>query len=232
MAKGLALHIGVDTLCATHPYYRDFSDLHCAKNGAKYFQRVTEEMKFEESVCLLDIEATRERVLSILEGYASKLADDDLFVLTFSGHGVQEFEDDGPFDNGKDEFWCFSDDLLMDDTITRWILNFEASSRIIVISDCCYGGGILDLREYLNQGSSPVYLMAASHEDQVAYQHEIYSAFTYCIKKELFENPLSYSSLADGVRKRMKEKKLRHSPRFKSFGSNQEGLVGQKPFAI
>lgn len=93
--------------------------------------------------------ASRAEVLHELGGAAAQCRPGGLFLLLFSGHGG--------FD-GHQHRWKLSHSELTDDDLLAAIERFDRDSEVVVVSDCCYGAGILSLRPaagQLDKGAPP-----------------------------------------------------------------------------
>lgn len=91
--------------------------------------------RFRISPLVLDgLNATRDNVAGAVEGAARRCAAGGLFVLMFSGHGG--FDD-------RAHFWQLSRGQLQDHELLGLLGHFDLDVEIVVISDCCYGAGML-----------------------------------------------------------------------------------------
>ncbi len=95
-----------------------------------------------KSTVLLTKKATRANLLSAMRGAAKSLKADDLFFMTYSGHGgqVPDVNHDEP--DRKDETWCLFDGQLIDDELYFELSKFKAGVRILVLSDSCHSGSV------------------------------------------------------------------------------------------
>ena len=74
--------------------------------------------------------ATRNRVLADIKAAAAKLKRNDIFFLTYSGHGGQVPNTGNDFEpDGYDETWC-----LYDDELYAALKQFVRGVRIFVLS--------------------------------------------------------------------------------------------------
>ncbi len=67
-----------------------------------------------------------------------------LLVLSFSGHGGQCADASGDEDDGRDEGWALDDHPLIDDTLATLLAEFHRDVHVVVISNCCFSGGMFD----------------------------------------------------------------------------------------
>lgn len=85
-------------------------------------------------VVLAGAQATKDHVTAAVTGAAHRCPSGGLFILMFSGHG------------GLDErahYWQLIDACLRDVEVLELLGRFREGVEIVVISDCCYGAGIL-----------------------------------------------------------------------------------------
>jgi hypothetical protein len=141
MPKGLSLHLGLNSVDPHH--YQGWSgDLNACEADANDMQALAESRGFVPSK-LLTKKATRKATLDGIQAAAKALNKDDIFFLTYSGHGGQlpDQNDDEP--DGQDETWCLYDSELVDDEIYAALAEFKAGVRIIVLSDSCHSGSAI-----------------------------------------------------------------------------------------
>ena len=229
MAKGLALHIGVDKVNRDHRFVPNIPQLRCAENDARELQRLTSQRGMLASVLLVNEFATRERVLREITLASNQLQDGDFFILTFSGHGLS-----GP-DKTKleisNEYWCLCDRVISDDTLTRLLLTFEKGVRILIVSDCCYAAGIVDLKHIKYNGKHQVILMAATSEYRLARQLEQYSLFLFHLKQQLESDDFDdYPGFFEKVEAAMIEND--QTPHIEYYGESCSSFKKMKPFRI
>lgn len=138
--KGLYLTIGVNKLDITE--YGDPGTLGGCENDARDMAHIAERQNFTGAT-LLSEDATSDAVLTALEDAANALESDDIFLLTFSGHGGQipDTNGDGESD-ALDETWCLYDRQLIDDELYAMWSKFRAGVRIFVLSDSCNSGTV------------------------------------------------------------------------------------------
>jgi metacaspase-1 len=72
---------------------------------------------------------------------ARELTSGDMFVFTFSGHGLEEIAKPGPGgDERRDQSLCHTDRRLIDDELGKIWPEFKPGVRIVVITDACHSG--------------------------------------------------------------------------------------------
>jgi hypothetical protein len=140
MPKGLALTIGLNSVNPAH--YDGWSgELTACEADARDMAEVARSRKFSVKG-LLTKAATRKNVMSHLAKAASVLKADDIFMLSYSGHGGQLPDTNKDEVDHQDETWCLYDGQLIDDEI-YWLLGkFAAGTRILVFSDSCHSGTV------------------------------------------------------------------------------------------
>lgn len=140
MAKGMALHLGLNSVDPGH--YQGWSgDLVACEADANSLAAITGKKGFT-AIKLLTRKATRKAALDALANAAAKLAKGDIFVLTYSGHGGQIPDIGGDEDDARDETWCLYDGELVDDELYAAFAQFKAGVRIFVLSDSCHSGTV------------------------------------------------------------------------------------------
>jgi hypothetical protein len=164
MASGLSLHIGLNAVDPKH--YSGWSGkLAGCEFDAKDMQALARKQKFASTTMRLTREATRDRVLADLKGIAMKLKKNDIFFLTYSGHGGQVPNTGNDFEpDGFDETWCLYDGELIDDELYAALNKFQAGVRIVVLSDSCHSGTVTRAMQLSAVGARPLRSRAMPHE--------------------------------------------------------------------
>jgi len=140
MAKGMSLHIGLNSVNPKH--YAGWSGkLTACEADANDMASIAGSRKFA-SKKLLTKKATRSAVKSAIAAAAKKLKSGDIFFITYSGHGGQLPDQNGDEDDGLDETWCLYDGELVDDELFAAWANFRSGVRILVLSDSCHSGTV------------------------------------------------------------------------------------------
>jgi metacaspase-1 len=141
MSKGIALHIGLNSVDPRH-YQGWAGELAACELDAGDMALIAKSRGFA-STLLLTKEATRKAVSAAMTIAAGSLKSGDIFFLTYSGHGGQVPDVDGDESDGLDETWCLFDAQLIDDEIFSSLGAFAAGVRILVLSDSCHSGTVL-----------------------------------------------------------------------------------------
>lgn len=142
MPRGLSLHIGLNSVDPDH--YGGWSGpLNACVNDANDMADLALSRGFEARV-MLGREATRRSVTEALVAGVRSLADGDLLLVTYSGHGSQmpDWNKDEEKDQ-EDETWCLFDGQLVDDQLWKIWLLAPSNTRIVVVSDSCHSGDVV-----------------------------------------------------------------------------------------
>jgi hypothetical protein len=100
-------------------------------------------MNPDNSIILVDHEATVENVRAAFADMAARIHENDTFVFFYSGHGGQEQRIGGfvaSDADGYDETLALSNDTITDDEINELFNMIQASASLIIL-DSCYSGG-------------------------------------------------------------------------------------------
>ncbi|MBU0611362.1 MAG: caspase family protein, partial [Armatimonadetes bacterium] len=119
------------------------------------------------------LSVTPERVEEWVKHAATLMTPDDIFFISFAGHG-NERPDQPPTDeptSDSDQGWVLQDDVLWDDDLYALWHHFKKGSRVLVISDCCYSGSMTDILRRPDPSWPPpppprVLLLASCAEDR------------------------------------------------------------------
>ena len=104
----------------------------------------------------------------------------------------------GDEDDGKDEALVFDDAFVVDDTLAETIASSgkPASSKVILLNDCCHSGSIYDLQSSSYTGKAmPANIMSlsAARDTETAKQTQVESKdqgiFTFYFFKLLSADP-------------------------------------------
>jgi len=158
MPKGISLHIGLNSVDASH--YADWAGpLNACETDANDMGDLASSRGFETTMKLTARQATRDAVKRAIRNAAHELESGDMFLLTYSGHGGQVPDRTGDEDDRWDETWCLFDAQLLDDELYELWGEFAAGVRILVISDSCHSGSAVRAPslvdpDCLNKGST------------------------------------------------------------------------------
>ncbi|HET7524605.1 MAG TPA: caspase family protein [Burkholderiaceae bacterium] len=139
-AKVQSLHIGLNAVSAA-AYAGWSGPLAACEFDANDMAEIAKSIGAKPTV-LLTKKATRSAVLGTMRAAAGSLGADDLFFLSYSGHGGQVPDVTGEEDDKKDETWCLYDGQLIDDELYAELARFKAGVRVLVLSDSCHSGTV------------------------------------------------------------------------------------------
>lgn len=140
MAKGMSLHIGLNSVNPKH--YAGWSGkLTACEADANDMASIAASRKYA-SKKLLTKKATRTAVKNAIAAAAKKLKSGDIFFITYSGHGGQLPDENGDEGDSLDETWCLYDGELVDDELFAGWAKFKSGVRILVLSDSCHSGSV------------------------------------------------------------------------------------------
>ena len=148
--QGLSLHIGLNSVDPQH-YDGWAGKLRGCEADANSMRAIADSQNFR-SVTLLTKQATANRVKAEISNAAQRLFPEDVFLLSYSGHGGQvPDKNGGDEDDGLDETWVLYDRMLIDDELYSLWATFRPGVRIVVLSDSCHSGTVL--RQMLRPGN-------------------------------------------------------------------------------
>lgn len=115
-------------------------------------------------------------ILKAMKEIGRRCAPDDVFIFHYSGHGVN-VPDCPPLDesDGEDEAFviatpnldCDADELLVDDLFTESLkMYFTPGVQILVLTDCCHSGTVVDVESSTWEDGHCVIAIAATQDDQ------------------------------------------------------------------
>ena len=149
MTKGISLHIGLNYVDPTH-YSGWDGKLAAAEYDANDMYLIAKSQGLQPTK-LIRNEATRSAVISAIKNAANTLAANDLFFISYSGHGGQLPDINGDEDYSMDETWCLFDGEIVDDELSNLWSTFQKGVRILVISDSCHSGTVVKLARSLER---------------------------------------------------------------------------------
>jgi hypothetical protein len=156
MPTGASLHIGLNAVDPKH-YSGWDGQLTACEFDANDMQALAKNQGFTKVTKRLTKRATRNRVLADIKAAAAKLKRNDIFFLTYSGHGGQVPNTGNDFEpDGYDETWCLYDGELIDDELYAALKQFVRGVRIFVLSDSCHSGTVLRAAHFSALGLKPV----------------------------------------------------------------------------
>lgn len=142
MPKAYSLHLGLNYVAPQH-YDGWNGELFGCENDAHELAELAYRQGFARTDVVLTQQVTADLVRDALQHFAQLVQPDDLFLLTYSGHGGQMPDFNGDEPDGMDETWCLYDRELLDDELyTQWAY-FRPGARLLVLSDSCHSGSVV-----------------------------------------------------------------------------------------
>ncbi|GHE98262.1 hypothetical protein GCM10016455_18690 [Aliiroseovarius zhejiangensis] len=144
-AKGMSLHVGVNTVDPGH-YDGWDGQLTACEADALAMRTIAEAEGFTPQL-LLTRDATRQNVVDQIERAAKDLSPGDMFLFTVSGHGgrVPDFNQDEDHDDDSqrmDETLCLYDFQIADDELYMLWTKFKDGVRVLIMPDTCHSGSM------------------------------------------------------------------------------------------
>ncbi|MFF3248753.1 caspase family protein [Streptomyces sp. NPDC002870] len=150
MAQGMSIHIGLNKVDPTKYSGWDGKLIAC-EDDAQDMDQLAKNAGIEDRVTLLTAKATVDNITAELRKAASVLTPGDFLLFTYSGHGGQVPDLNGPEDESDrlDETMCFFDREYIDDELYREFEGFAEGVRIFCLLDCCHSGSGIRVRDIL-----------------------------------------------------------------------------------
>ena len=130
-------------------YSNPANNLEGCVNDATTWRNILKDKYGFDTKLLLDSDVTSSNFTNLIIELTKKCVSDDVFVLTYSGHGSSVVDKNGDEPDGKDECICLYDRFFIDDEIKSLFDKFIKGVRICFISDSCHSGTVT--RAFLNQ---------------------------------------------------------------------------------
>src|SRR5262245_59882710 len=124
MSRGISLHIGLNSV-DPNSYQGWSGKLVACENDAKSMEQIASSLGYETHT-LKTSQATRSTTLDAIAQAARELQEDDMFLLTYSGHGGQVEDTNSDEQDAMDETWVLYDGELVDDELHELYTNFKA----------------------------------------------------------------------------------------------------------
>jgi hypothetical protein len=140
MSRGISLHIGLNSVDPNSYEGWDGRLAGCV-NDANSMKQIAADAGYETKQ-LITQKATQAALRDAILTAAKQLAKDDIFLLTYSGHGGQVDDTNGDEIDGKDETWVLYDGQVVDDELYQLYTQFKPGVRIFVLSDSCHSGSV------------------------------------------------------------------------------------------
>lgn len=112
------------------------------RDSVAEMQAICSEHRIPSERPLLESQARRSDVEGAFRAAVEAIGSTGLLVMSFAGHGMY-IEDDGNDElDGCDTAWVLWDGELTDDDLRDWLHGIPSSCQVVIVSDCCYAGGI------------------------------------------------------------------------------------------
>lgn len=150
MVHGISLHVGLNSVDPAK-YGGWNGKLIACENDARDMEQLAAHAGFKDRTTLLTGDATVKNVTAELRKAAKRLAAGDILLFTYSGHGGQVPDINGPEDEPDrlDETMCFYDREFIDDELYKELEGFAEGVRVLALHDCCHSGTGLRVREVM-----------------------------------------------------------------------------------
>jgi hypothetical protein len=140
MSRAVSIHIGVNR----PPTHRVHAPLRDSEVNARRMAEIARRGGYDSQLVLQGRTATYQAVHDALSDAARSLGAGDILFLSFSGHGIQQPDENLDERCAPDEAWCLHDGILLDDELPGFWTRFDAGVRILVVVECCFSGGFGD----------------------------------------------------------------------------------------
>lgn len=136
--NGISIHIGLEFVGANSPYL-DPDDLPSCPADAKAMKAIAEPILtlangfYPKNDLLIDADASYSNVTKRINSASEVLKPGQTLLVTFSGHGTT---------GARGTAWCLFNAPLFEEDLRGVWPKFKAGVEILVVSDCCYSGGL------------------------------------------------------------------------------------------
>jgi hypothetical protein len=138
-----SVHIAVDRV-DPGPYGGLLPDLLAAEADPRALREVADSLGCF-SLLLAGRAATRAAVSRAMAGALDACGPGETTLLTFAGHGVA-LPGIGREPDGVAEAWALHDGVLLDSELYALLARAPAGSTVLVVTDACFAGGMVDAR--------------------------------------------------------------------------------------
>lgn len=145
MAKGYSLHIGVEQIDQT---FMAIDPATGCDKAADDMAELAERLGYEVQGVLKSDQATLEAVKPTVIATIGKLQQNDIFLLTLAGHGMQRDDSDC---EEKNQAFILHNHKWIDDDIYDLLKSITVKARVIVVADACHSGSIFAMSRELTQ---------------------------------------------------------------------------------
>lgn len=233
----ISLHIGLNKVLPS--VYGSEMPLAGCINDAKAMKLIADSLGYQSSI-LTNEQATVLAVESAIMAISARLKPNDIFLLTYSGHGSQILDRDGDESDGLDETWCLFDGQIVDDDLYKLWGKFREGVRLVIVSDSCHSGTVARNSEKtaieaiigkdIGCKASGV-LLSGCRDNQVSYDTLQNGMFTSALLDAWNGGKYrgSYSQFLRAISTRLGRAQ---TPNFFTFGKLDMKFLAQKPFVV
>lgn len=189
-------------ICASN--YSGSWILYQSMNDAIKMKNILRDFYFQtEITMLLDLHYKKSSVLLELKEMADFLKEPHNVALIYVvGHGDWQKDQNGDELDGMDEVWkTHYRETILDDEIKSIFSTIHPSSYLVIISDTCSSGTILDLQFSKNENCIAI---SSCQDYQDSLQSGDGSVMSFCLFEILKEKP-TYAEIKHKLRQRMSE---------------------------
>lgn len=139
---GMALNIGLRSVDPNaHEGWNE--EVPSCEEDAKAMHSIAESKGYAATLLLTE-QVTRDALKSMFCDASGRLKAGDIFFLTFSGHGFRRRDENSALIGKFQEAWIVFDGEIIDAELNGWLRSFKEGVRIVVVSESCKSGSILE----------------------------------------------------------------------------------------
>ncbi len=189
-------------ICASN--YSGSWKLYQSMNDGLKMKDILRDFYFETDITmLLDVQYKKSNVLIEMRNMADFLKQPhNVGLIYVAGHGDWQQDQTGDEEDGMDEVWkTHYKESIVDDEITSIFSNIHTTSYLVVISDTCSSGTILDMQFSKNQNCVAI---SSCQDYQDSLQTGDGSVMSYCLMNILKTKP-TYAEIKSKLRQLMSD---------------------------
>jgi hypothetical protein len=204
MAEKTALCIGINDYPGTN------NDLSGCVNDASDWSALLEDRGFTVTQ-LMDGDATKDAMVQAMESAVTAAASGDNVVITYSGHGTWQPDENGDEPDMRDEALCPHDletnGPLLDDELFDIFSERQRGARVVFLSDSCHSGSVARMAPPTGQPRGHIRFLPPAtflSDDKVARARKVEKApargmsrGTACLISGCMDTEYSYDAVFD-----------------------------------
>jgi len=140
LPQGISIHVGLNGVDPDQ-YEGWDGKLNACEADANDMEAIAKAHDFETHK-ILTADATAEALTAAFDDAAGKLANGDILLLSYSGHGGQVPDTNGDEDDRMDETWVLYNRQVVDDELYAFWAKCASGVRIALFSDSCHSGTV------------------------------------------------------------------------------------------